>query len=139
MGYLVNWDYMFDGFKRDFPITAEGAVDWWPSGRKEITILLKDNSKVVYNYVGGTMRTLRWNGDTLNEEEWRKNFSARLKDIMRDRGISSQELSERTGISKQMLSRYMNAHTTPTSFTVCRLARVLECSENELTDICDVE
>lgn len=139
MGYLRTWDTMFEEFKMMFPVTAEKAVSWWPGGRREIIILLNDQSKIAYDDISRSIRNLKWNGNTWDEGQWRMNFSNRLRNKMYEKGISHQDLAEQAGISKQMLSRYANGHSTPTSYTVGRIARVLECSEHELTDICDVE
>jgi len=49
--------------------------------------------------------------------------------------ISQEELSERTGISQVMISKYLNAKATPSFYRIEQIARVLKCSVSELGNI----
>lgn len=59
-----------------------------------------------------------------------------LYEIRRQRGISQEKLSDLSGVSKGYISELENNLKQPTIDTVCKLAKALECSLEELIQ-CD--
>lgn len=132
-----KWTLIFDEFMDNYPRMARDAIDWYPSGRSEIIIVMSDRSKVVYN--GNTQRfsfVRRTDDEYLNltEQEWRHKFAAKLYEYMAENCISQKELAELLNVSQMTISKYLNARVTPTSYNLDRIARVLNCSISELTN-----
>lgn len=144
MGKLDRYDDMFENFSLMFPLAAEKAVSLYGSGRDEIVIILNDGYKFVWNDLTQSGRYLPPREDKLseefNEELWRKRFGARLEQAMLRRGgISCQAFAEAIGVSRAMLSRYLNGHSTPSHFIIKKMARVLGCPVSDLTDFPDFD
>lgn len=129
-------EYIFENFKRYFPSIAEKTVHWYPSGRHEITVRLNDRSKVYFNDLTKGVRRVPEYDDSekMSEEEWRDRFGTKLADVINDKGISQRDLAEAIGVSTIMISKYINGKTSPSSYTLSKLAKVLECTVSELTD-----
>ena len=131
------WEDVYTRFEQDYPGLAEEALRWWPSGRCEITIVLEDKSRIVYNELDGSFRYIT--DGSVTEERWRIEFSENLKIIMRQEGMTSQELSDRVGVSVQMISRYLNRKATPSYYVIEQIASALRCSVTELTQPLELE
>ena len=130
-----KWTLIFDEFMNNYPRMASDAIDWYPSGRSEIIIVMGDGSKLIYN--GNTQRfsSVGCTDDIyLTEQEWRRKFAAKLYEKMTDKCISQKELAELLNMSQMTISKYLNARVTPTSYNLDRIARVLDCSIIELTN-----
>jgi transcriptional regulator with XRE-family HTH domain len=67
----------------------------------------------------------------MTEDQCRTEFGKRLIRRMYDKRMSQKELSSETGISEQMLSRYINGKSTPSFYIVDKIAKVLNCSTDE--------
>lgn len=59
-------------------------------------------------------------------------FSTRIKERMKEKNISQQDLALLSGISKYNISRYINAERLPDLYVATRLAETLDCSVNYL-------
>lgn len=132
---LADWDRIFKTFENRYQHLVDRMVDWYPSGRNEFTVVLNDGTEVVYNYVDDKTRRSyipKYDNSEVSEESWSKEFGIRLYKIMNERGISQNELSEMTGISKVSLSKYMNGKAIPSAYNARRIARALDCSMYEL-------
>lgn len=132
------WEPVVKSFKGAYPDFYEQMVDWYPNGYLEIMVKLQDGRRLTYELIGDFIRFVRdtdYRVDELNEDIWRKNFSKCLKDRMRKLGLNQDELSERTGISRMTLSKYMNGKASPSGYNLERLARALKSSISELTSI----
>lgn len=142
MAYINAWDKYFENFTRTLPSAAEKVVDWWPSGRFEITMKLEDGSRVIYNDLNNTSRFVRhetFNADISSEDEWKNIFASRLTDLMRVNFISAGELSDRTGLSRQIVSSYINGRRIPNGYNLVKIAKAIGCSVTELTEFVELE
>ena len=59
-------------------------------------------------------------------------FAVALRVRLDAEGISAYELAERSGVSRQLIGKYLNDGTEPTFANVLRLAEALGCSANDL-------
>lgn len=59
-------------------------------------------------------------------------FTERLNDIMRARGISATDLADATGLSKSRISHYVNGRYTPKSDALLKIATALNVDEHWL-------
>lgn len=136
--YLEVWEPVLRKFEEYYPHLLSGMLDWYPSGRNEITVHLKNQDTLIYNFVTNDIRRngiSETDADDITEDEWRKIFSKKLIDKMYYANISQWRLSELTGISEVSISKYMNGRATPSGFNIDRICRALKCSVSELTDI----
>lgn len=130
-----EWSEIFEDFKRHRPgIEDRGIVEWFPSGRMEITILMADGTHTVYDYIDKSTtyyKKLR-NSDEETEEQYQQNLGRYLRRAMGIKGITQKELAEITGISVITLSKYMNGKATPSSYNLRKLVNALGCSPSEI-------
>lgn len=136
--YENIWKPVYKNFERDYPQLSDKMIDWFPSGRLEITVKLNDGTILLYYFIGSRITYIYDQSVQMEERDerhYRESFSRNLKQKMKENGLAQQELSDLTGISVISLSKYMNAKTTPSIYNLYRIAKALRCSTSELTDI----
>ena len=132
------WTSVIEEFEWIFPRDAERVVDWYPSGRYEITIKFDDGSKIIYNSMTQQKRPANLFSEAnedIEEEEWRKRYGKNLLLKLQLRDMTQEELSEMTGISRITINRYIKGKATPSTYNNHKLANALRCSPGELGDI----
>lgn len=130
-----TYNDVLDNFELNFPTIAEATVHWFPSGRNEITAVLDDGDRVIYNNMSRTIRGTINDSEQLSEEQWRKEFSIKLRNILADKGMNQETLSDLTNISRVTISRYVRGQSAPSSCNLALIARALNCSITELIEI----
>ncbi len=70
----------------------------------------------------------------MTENQLAREIGDNLKSIMDEYGISQKELSELTGISRPMISKYISGDFIPTLKNIINIAYILECDLTELVD-----
>lgn len=125
-------------YKLWYPTFYERTIDIAITGYHLLLASLDDGNKVEFSLLDNSLRDVTHiytNGsDDASEEEWRKRFGDRLKTLLRDRSFKHESFSELLGISRAMLSRYINGKATPSSYVIQRIARVLNCDVRDLID-----
>ena len=66
-------------------------------------------------------------------------FSVRLKHVMKERGVTQQELADRINISRQLISQYVNGKSLPRTETLLRISEALRIRETWLLGYNDLE
>ena len=61
----------------------------------------------------------------LSEQEWTLEFKYRLRDRMEYLEINQTELSKRSGVSAQLIGRYLTGKNNPSAYHVTLLAKAL--------------
>ena len=131
-----KWEIMFQEIEQNHPDIYGQIDDWYTSGNWEITIRLRDGSR--WKYDGYEKLLYRMPGDEnecVDTDEYNREFSRRLYRRMRDAGIGTEELSERLGISRVTMSKYINGHTTPNLSMLMKMTRILKCTPSDLMDV----
>lgn len=128
-----KWKLMFNNLELYYPEIPEQVQSWYTSGDWEITLKLKDGTRWMFDGRENLLSRIR--EDDISQEEYSQEFARRLYRKMRDAGVGTEELSERLGISRVTVSRYLNGHTIPSSYVTMRIAQILQCSPNDLYDI----
>lgn len=125
---------IFDDFCMYWSGLSKTIVAWSPNGIDEITVRDDEGRAWVYSYLEKSIRKIYRNddGNRLSEEEWRHNFSNRLKQRMMEMNIGVEELALRTGVSRQTISTYINARAMPNVYNISNIADVLECTVSHL-------
>lgn len=125
-----NYDQFFEGFKLHFPSISCGTVKWEPKGKSSILVYLSDGTKVIYNHKLNCLRNvLEYEG---TEDEWKREFSFKLVELMADKGLDQLSLSELSGISQVSISNYINGRSIPNGYKIEKIARALKCSVRDL-------
>ena len=124
-----------DEFVTYFPQIAKDVVTWHASGRREITVKLKNGDRVVFNDISKTIRRLPGpDAPEMSEDSWKTGFGRKLGYILASSNMSQTTLAIETGISQVMISRYISGNSQPSAYAVTKIARALNCSIDELTD-----
>lgn len=132
MQYNNKFDKLLERMSKIFPSIYNKVTDWYPSGKNEIVVILKDGTKMAYEGFDDTIRMIPSEID--DEETWRRKFSDALRYQMLRSGVMQNELAERTGISIQTISKYLNNRATPNIYNLTKIANVLECPVSRLTE-----
>ena len=130
---------IYERFRKCFPSERENIVDWYPSARNEIIVLLRNGDKLYFSgnndrfgYIG------KWNAAEvgereLDDDELRYEFSVKLMRLMQDQYMNQRQLSEATGISSVTINHYITGRNLPDFKNLRRIANALGCSVSELT------
>lgn len=125
-------DRMIDNLRMYFPHIAMSMESYRQYDDFELLIRLNDGSTILYDDVEKAIRTLPKDKSTMSEEECRSEFGYRLRKLLRRNKMTQTELAEASGVSKPMLSYYINGTVSPSFYNVDRIARALGCSIDEL-------
>lgn len=134
---IKYWEPVFNAFCEDYPNLAEEWIDWYPSGQMEITVKIPGGKKYLYDFMKRVAYPIcaHNEGNNISEEEWRKRFARRLSHKMYNVSVTQDSLSELTGISQVMISKYVNGKSVPNVYNLHKIARALNCSTSELMNI----
>lgn len=138
MSYKIIGETMYEDFKEQFPLVAQQVVEYTVTDRMELTLWLTERRKAIYNCLTHSIRYMKCRRSSdeepfPNEEDWKRDFATMLAKKMRSNNINQKELSELTGISQQLLSKYMNAKAAPGAYNLMLISNALGCSASELT------
>ena len=132
---MNRWERILEDLSRHYPRYYERITEWYPSGNKEIVIVLDDRETLVYDFYNKNFRKKYYVDETsdLFEEQWCSVFADKLDRMMRIRGVMGNDLSEETGVSIVTISKYLNAKGgIPRTDVIQKIAKVLDCSVTEL-------
>lgn len=120
-------------FELCFPTLAKKVIEYtYDPSLNELIILLRDGEVWSYEDTDNSIHHLPNDCNNMSDDEYKCEFGRRLKKMMRRKHISQDELTERTGITQCMISRYMNGRSIPTFINVDKIARALNCSVDDL-------
>lgn len=132
---VKHWNNIIETFEKRYQHIVPEIKDWYPSGRDEITVVLNNGTKLVYDHFNDKLRNTYVpdrGSSNCSEDDWTKEFSLRLKNIMKDRRISGDQLSNTTGISKVSISKYLNGKAIPSVYNAKLIAKALDCPMYDL-------
>lgn len=110
----------------------EPSIERWEEVDGDLFIVLKNGERIIYDGLVDTCRTPPENPMEMSERECNLEFGSRLRKIMIRKGYNQRRLSEMTGLSPALISRYLNGRSSPGFYNVDRIARVLGCSTDDL-------
>lgn len=70
----------------------------------------------------------------MTHEEWRDIFGDNLLSLLDDRHMTQMELAKDSGLSKSMISGYINKQTMPSLAAAINIAYALDVSMDELVN-----
>ena len=124
-------------FKMMFPVYNDKIIDYVDIRDMETIFYMKDGSKVIFDALDRTAIYIKPRTDSdaeLSEEEWRKEFSRKLKRKLAMRNISQKNLAVQTGMPYNTVCRYARGDRTPDIFIIKKIAKALNCEVVELID-----
>lgn len=135
---LKKYEQIIESYKIWHPSLYKQTIECRPSGKHCILASLDDGSKIEYNDLDNTIRDVtklyvHESVESLDEAAWRKEFGHKLHRAITDKSITQERLSEITGISRQMMSRYVRGTSTPSGYILSRIVEALGCDARELT------
>lgn len=122
---------MYRMLELDFPYAARDGVEFIDKGDDFMLVKLNDGRSLLYDALEHTTRLLPRDSHAMTEEECRREFRSRLRKWMRRKGMSQLELSERTGISQVVISRYASGKSMPGFYAIDKIAKALDCSVDD--------
>ena len=125
-------DRLISNFKLRFPSVTQDVYKY--DGTRyanELIVTFRDGSKILYNDFENTVRYLPTDSNNMSEKQFRREFGYRVKLIMLEKGITQDELSEKTGIAQETLSRYICGKNVPSFYKIDKIAKALDCSVDE--------
>ena len=135
--HIAVWENMLNEIARVRPDIYNNMIDWYSSNQGEITIKVEGGKKYAFDFRHIDSPTLipsfEDSMEEMDEDIWRKNFSRRLRRRMEYIGVSQEWLSDKTGISQVTISKYLNGKSSPSGYSMERIARALGCTVGELT------
>ena len=122
--YVLNYDPF---------ATKEDVLEIRELNEWDLLFIFKDGRKVIYDTFTGYHRNLFYEDvKELTDEQERKEFAYRLRSMMKRKFITQEQLAELTNTSQVMISRYINGQCLPNVLVVRKIAKVLDCSMDEL-------
>lgn len=140
MRHLISWRQIFNEFCSVYPSIAKNVSRWYPSGHLELTIKLNDGTTIIYDYTSKRSSVIPCEPKkeerrrTMDEYDWREEFSSRFSDMMYEQGVTQKELAEMTGISERTIRMYKHCDRTPSAYAIYKIAIALDCNPSELID-----
>lgn len=124
-----TWDEIFRDLENEYPRLMEDVVDWYPNGPREVVVRTADSFKAAIDLYDYSMKVIHDPSDDgvyISEDEWRREFSKILQDIMDETDITQFQLSLKTGITQGGLNKYINGKSTPSLYNATKIARALD-------------
>ena len=133
VGGLGNMS-LFEEFKRQFPYMVDHVSKIKNHRDGTIDIFYEDGSFGVFDNVIGTFRYFPKCRDMeMTENRWKIELGQKIYRTMLSKGYTMRQLADISKLGYDTLSRYINGHTAPTSYTLKRIATALGVSVGELT------
>ena len=109
----------------------ERAVGYEEVSPTEMIVKTDDGHVYLYDTWGDTIRHMPSDSD-MDKDRFAMEVGERIRRIMDKRGITQEELSESTGISQTMISRYILGKNIPGLHAADKISRALRCTVNDL-------
>ena len=127
--------YVRREFELNYPYIADKMTDCRETKYGEYIIRTSEGKTYLYDSIGSQLRILPDDICTMSDQEYAKEFSARLRRMLIRRGVSQLMLSKRTGISNVTVSNYVRGKKVPSLPNLARIAKALNCAMDDLTYI----
>ena len=109
----------------------ERAVEYEEVSPTEMIVKTDDGHVYLYDTWGDTIRHMPSDSD-MDKDRFATEVGERIRRIMDKRGITQEDLSESTGISQTMISRYILGKNIPGLHAADKISRALRCTVNDL-------
>ena len=127
---------MYDLFKEfitQFPSLAESIQTYQVLEDHMLEVTYEDGSKGIYDDLLKSYRYFPSRKHLeMTENRWRMELGNRIYRIMLEKGITMHELSRWSGVSYTTLSKWINGHKTPGSYSLKKVASALGVNVSHL-------
>ena len=126
---------LYSDFVQYFPLMVKNIKTTNPLSDTLLEIYYEDGSVGIFDRLLTSFRFIP-NGKRrqMTESRWKIELGHKIYRTMMEKGILMTELSELSGVSYSTLSKYVNGHLTPGSYTLKRIASALGVEVGYLTD-----
>ena len=128
----IREESLLRNFEMLDPFAYSRMVNYEMPDKFSLIVTLDDGRKLLYDDIADSTRYLNLDPTSLTDDDLLNEFRYRLRHAMSIRGFNQIRLSEETGISEAMISRYLTGVSVPSFLNVMKIARVLKCSLDEL-------
>lgn len=128
-----SWQRIFDDFKKTYPTLWRRGTVFQPYDFMTILVTIPGVGKYTYEYYHKRLITIeefedeeskRW--DRIEERERRvENFKVDIPQIMEERNLTQQEISELTGVSRVSINQYLSGNKIPKLSTIEKIYKGL--------------
>lgn len=126
---------LFDSFEKEFPLLTRDITKTIGLSDHTMEVYYEDGSVGIYDQLLHSFRYIpRKARQQMTESRWRIELGHKIYRTMMERGMLMSELSDISGITYSSLSRYINGHKSPGSYTLKRIATALGVEVGYLTD-----
>lgn len=135
---MIEFNYrgiykVFNEFKKRYPQLVRRGMSYEPYDQEAITVYIPGVGKLIYENMRNRITWLeQWKDETLikhQEKEHRPEMYGRFCTVvscyMRDNRITHQEFADTVGVSRQMLSKYLNGDAIPKVSTMKRICKTI--------------
>lgn len=113
-------------------VTKEDIEEIREINEWDLLIIFKDGEKIIYDTYTNYHRSLFYNNvNELTEEQEKREFARKLRNIMARKRYTQELMEELTGISQTMWSRYITGACMPSASRLRMIAKVLGCSMDD--------
>lgn len=126
---------LFATFEKEFPLLATNITKTINMSDHTMEVYYEDGSVGIYDQLLHSFRYIPMKSrQHMTESRWRIELGHKIYRTMMDRGMLMRELSDISGIAYSSLSKYINGHKSPGSYTLKRIATALGVDVGYLTD-----
>lgn len=98
----------------------------------DLIVHYKNGKRELFDIFENTRQYILYKSDSMTEEDHRKRFPDQLRKIMRRKFVNQSWLSEQTGISQGMISKYLTGEAIPGYGKLKNIANALGCQVDDL-------
>lgn len=132
------YDYIFRNYIEFYGSPNDEIVKWEPLGRHDIVVYFADGSKAFYDDISGAVYNVHKRTEKrefIDDDIYARRFCWKLNVVLNASGLTRDEISQRTGISKAALSNYFSGRRIPSGDKLHKLAKVLKCPVQDLLNV----
>ena len=135
----IDYDKIKDPYERNslrtlelyFTFIFDRMVSYRFCYDNKMIVKTDKNESYIYNTSMNSIRRLP-DSSNMDKGTFSKEFGRRVEYVLWQRRMSQNDLAEALDMDPAQLSRYLNGKTTVPFYVVDKIARVLDCSVDEL-------
>lgn len=122
-------------FEMKFRFREEDIVNQIRIGDYDYIFDIIDGRRIIYDDLHESIsRVITDRITDVSEEDWKLEFSRKLKNKLAARCIPQKEFAKRIGVNEMTMSRYITGKRIPDSYTMGKIAHALNCDIEYLTN-----
>ena len=130
----MDLETMFEDYLFHMMVKREDVLSVEPYDKFQILVTKKNGNRYIYDMMAHGDKLLKEDGPVffeMDEKTYMSEFAFIVDTKITAKGITLEDLSERTGISIPTIYRYMRGASIPNLYKAKKLAEVLGCDIND--------